>query len=113
MMPLAAQMCVQGSYGDSTPRPATFAARCVTCPANFVTMDMFTGVPATEGYTSEVACVLLAGWGTTQSNLVEKCLIGSFNPGGNRQPCTDCASGYTTRQEASVNVSQCVVQPGW
>eukprot|EP00775_Hariotina_reticulata_P003781 gene3781-4040_t len=113
MLPLAAAMCVQGSIGDAMPRPATFSARCVNCPANFMTVDMFTGVPATEGYTSESACVLQAGWGTTQSNLVEQCRVGTFNTGGNRQPCTECPSGYTTRQEASTNSSQCVVQPGW
>jgi len=81
-----------------------------------ITHDLFvgdSGIEATTGYTSSSACVVIAGFGTTQSNLVEQCDIGTFNPGGNRLPCSPCASGYTTLEAGARNESDCVVQPGW
>jgi hypothetical protein len=113
LAPVVAQMCVKNTFGSSAARPVSSTARCVTCPANFVTMDVFSGVPATSGYMGEGSCVLLPGHGTTQSNLAEMCQRGSWNPGGNRSPCQECASGYITLQEGSRNASDCVIQPGW
>eukprot|EP00775_Hariotina_reticulata_P003780 gene3780-4039_t len=113
LYPLVARICTQNTYGDTVARPAASSSRCQSCPARMVTLDVFTGVDATTGYTSSSDCVVIAGFGTTQSNLVEQCDIGTFNPGGNRLPCSPCASGFTTLAAGARNASDCVVQPGW
>lgn len=112
LAPLAVRMCTDGTYGAPVARPATFSARCVSCPANTATNDTLTGVAATSGWTSEAACLLRPGWGTT-ATMPERCQLGSWNAGGNRLPCTACPSGYTTLQEGSTLAEDCVVQPGW
>jgi hypothetical protein len=89
-------------------------ARCIPCPLYMVTPDSVTGIAPSSGYTDQGACVTRPGWGVdVDTYAAEKCPLGSYNQGLNRMPCVECPSSFTTLTEASVNITDCVVKPGW
>lgn len=111
--PLAAAACVKNSYGVNVDRAAVANARCAACPLNMYTDDTLDGTTSpTTGYTSELECKVMPGWGTT-SSIVEQCKVGTYNAGKNRLPCTACPAGMTTLAEGSLTIADCVIQPGW
>lgn len=113
LFPMQATPCVNGSYGDNVDRPAVAGSRCSTCGPNMFTPDLLEdAVSPAGGYTSEDACKLQPGWGMTQT-MVERCQVGTFNPGKNRLPCESCPNGYTTLGEGKTSRADCVLQPGW
>jgi hypothetical protein len=65
-----------------------------------------------ELYTSEAACLVKPGWGTT-STIPQECPLGTFNEGKNRLPCQHCPTGFTTEDTAKTSADACVVQAGW
>jgi hypothetical protein len=114
LSPMAAAPCEKNTYGDSVDRAAVANARCTACPADMFTMDTLESRPRNDGelYTSEAACLVKAGWGTT-STTPQECPVGTFNEGKNRSPCHHCGTGWTTVAAARTAESQCVVQAGW
>lgn len=112
---LVAQMCVSNTYGRPEPTyDVTRNAACLTCPPNTWTNDTLNDVPATEGYTSLNACLLMPGWGYEEGTSTPRtCPRGMWSPGFRRAPCTACAFGYTTQDEGATSADSCVVQPGW
>lgn len=113
LSPLTAVVCVSNTYGTNADRPATAAARCISCPANMYTADKWGTAAPAAGYQSETACQVAPGWGLSASGIAEKCQKGFYNVGKNRQPCQACAAGYTTLAEESDEANDCVIQPGW
>lgn len=111
--PLVAKKCTNNSYGDSVPRPAVSSARCLMCSPNMFTLDVLNNVEAAEGYTREQDCKVAPGWGTTNTQDVVMCPVGTYNAGGNRLPCQPCAQGFTTLGSGKVSDADCVLQPGW
>lgn len=92
---------------------AVASAKCSPCPANMYTADGKWGDAAPpNGYTNESSCLVLAGWGTTET-AVDICQVGFYNAGKNRVPCQPCANGYTTLGTNSTAVSNCVIKAGW
>jgi hypothetical protein len=72
--PMAAAKCEKNTYGDSVPRAAVANARCTACPADMFTLDTLEAraigaapADANELYTSEAACLVAPGWGTTST----------------------------------------------
>eukprot|EP00775_Hariotina_reticulata_P004056 gene4056-4303_t len=110
---LSASPCIANSYGDDQFRVATASARCTPCPANMFTDERWGVTAPANGYTDQVACKVDAGWGLTEAGAVEACQAGFYNPGRNRQPCTKCPNGYTTLNGSAVNITDCVIRPGW
>jgi hypothetical protein len=111
---MVAERCKQNTYGDSVDRAAVANARCTACPADMFTMDTLESRTLNDGetYTSESACLVKPGWGTT-STTPQECPVGTFNEGKNRSPCHHCGTGWTTVGTAKTAESQCVVQAGW
>jgi hypothetical protein len=111
---MVAARCEKNTYGDSVDRAAVANARCTACPADMFTMDTLESRTLNDGelYTSEAACLVKPGWGTT-STTPQECPVGTFNEGKNRSPCHHCSTGYTTVAAGKTSESQCVVQAGW
>lgn len=68
--PLIAEKCKTNTYGDDKNRTAVANARCTPCPAGMMTMDVLDGgrnLNDGELYTSELACLVPEGWGTTNT----------------------------------------------
>lgn len=100
-------------YGDDEARVAVASARCTPCPTNMYTADKWGDAAPPNGYTNESACLVLGGWGTTETS-VEICQVGFYNEGKNRLPCQPCANGYTTLGTNSTNATtDCVIKAGW
>jgi hypothetical protein len=76
------------------------------------TADKWGDAAPPNGYTSELSCLVLAGWGTTETS-VDICLVGFYNPGKNRNPCLPCDNGYTTLGTNSTTANDCVIKAGW
>jgi hypothetical protein len=109
LSPMVAAPCDQNTFGDASPN-----ARCTPCPTNMFTMDDIENRTHNKGelYTSEAACLVKPGWGTT-STVPEECKVGTFNEGKNRLPCHHCSTGWTTVEKGKIAESQCVIQAGW
>jgi len=105
--------CAANYYGDDQERPAVASARCTACPPNMYTNDYWGATAPADGYTDESACKVDAGWGMTDSSVVEICEVGFYNPGQDRLPCTACPNGYTTLSTGSDSSDDCVIRPGW
>jgi hypothetical protein len=114
LSPMVAAPCEKNTYGDSVDRAAVANARCTACPADMFTMDTLESRTrnSNEYYTSEAACLVKPGWGTT-STTPQECAVGTFNEGKNRSPCHHCGTGWTTVAAGKTSESQCVVQAGW
>uniref|UniRef100_A0A383V609 Tyrosine-protein kinase ephrin type A/B receptor-like domain-containing protein n=1 Tax=Tetradesmus obliquus TaxID=3088 RepID=A0A383V609_TETOB len=117
--PTEAAKCDKNTYGDAVNRTAVANARCTPCPAGMFTLDTLdkrtigaAPAPANELYTSESACLVEEGWGTT-STLPQKCPVGTYNAGKNREACMSCGTGWTTVGDGKTSAAACVVQPGW
>ncbi|KAF8057663.1 ENO1 [Scenedesmus sp. PABB004] len=104
---------------------AAGAGDCLECPAGKLCRggpanalgDCGTGlVTPGAGARSVSQCVTLPGYGRvsgrdgdgrlTVSGVL--CPIGSFNKGGNRDACAQCAAGLTTEREGSTSQAACV-----
>lgn len=110
---MVAEPCANNYYGDSATRPAVANARCTPCPADMFTMDTLGAATGNSTlYTSEDACKVKAGWGTTATT-PQVCPKGTYNVGSNREPCKECITGMTTTGTQSTSAAACVVQPGW
>ncbi|KAF6251142.1 hypothetical protein COO60DRAFT_1677280 [Scenedesmus sp. NREL 46B-D3] len=114
LSPMVAEPCQQDTYGHDVDRVAVANARCTACPTDMFTLDTLEGRARNESelYTSEAACLVKPGWGTT-STIPQECPVGTFNEGNNRAPCQQCGTGWTTVAAARTSEDQCVVQAGW
>jgi hypothetical protein len=70
--PMAAAKCEKNTYGHNTDRAAVSNARCTPCGAGMFTLDSIEDREigannASELYTSEEACLVKPGWGTTST----------------------------------------------
>eukprot|EP00775_Hariotina_reticulata_P014240 gene14240-14388_t len=112
-------LCVRcGNYLSTQGNGSTSKDDClVPIGANLYTLDVLTKTNATDGYTSEEACLLKPGWGIGPTGLIDKCPPGLFNPGYNRAECSSCPSGYMgydiVLDDGEINGTVCVVQAGW
>jgi len=77
------------------------------------TSDKWTlGSAPVGGYINETVCMVDAGFGTTETG-VDKCLVGFYNAGQNRDPCTACPNGYTTLADSQDALTDCAIKAGW
>jgi hypothetical protein len=97
LSPMVAEPCEKSTYGADTERAAAANTRCISCPTRMFTLDSIENRTRSEGelYTSEAACLVKPGWGTTTTT-PEECPVGTFNEGKNRSPCHHCSTGWTT-----------------
>ncbi|KAF6264065.1 hypothetical protein COO60DRAFT_1663488 [Scenedesmus sp. NREL 46B-D3] len=112
LSPMVAEPCEQNTYGHDVDRVAVANARCTACPTDMFTLDVLEGAPRSGLYTSEAACLVKPGWGTT-ATIPQECPVGTFNEGKNRLPCQQCETGLTTVDVGKTSEDQCVVQAGW
>ncbi len=110
--PMVAEPCKANTYGHAMDRVAVANARCTACPMNMFTLDVLNNEARVGLYTSEAACLVQPGWGTT-STIPQQCPVGTFNAGKNRLPCQQCPAGMTTEAVEKTSDAACVVQPGW
>jgi hypothetical protein len=77
-VPMVTAPCEKNTYGDSVDCAAVANARCTACPADMFTMDTLESRARNDGelYTSESACLVKPGWGTT-STTPQECPVGT------------------------------------
>lgn len=107
---LACQPCVAGTFAVNT-------TTCLSCPVD--TFQASTGADACEpcrassasaaGSTSALDCLCLPGYAFVDAevDVCEPCATGYYKTTLTNEPCTACASGYSTAFGASDSVDSC------
>lgn len=122
-----ATWCASSSYGATSIMYGLSATPCNFCAIGMETRRDLVDKDATYkafysadsattgGFTSPLACVTKAGYGY-DGRIANKCLVGSYNAGGNYKACTSCGvTGLTTLDDASKQTSQadCGISVGY
>jgi hypothetical protein len=101
-----AAACPANTYGRSDATYGRILVECTKCIDNTETA---VGVTAA---TNSSACGTKAGYGYYNGE-ASKCDYGSYNPGGNQDPCTSCGTGYNTTTEGSIASTDCQIAQGY
>jgi hypothetical protein len=99
--------CPLNTYQSATTAyDAAAGVDCLACPANMQTLQ--------EGSTSPDSCLAPPGYGWNETTgAAYACPVGSFNPGWNREGCTQCGLGsFTTDGPGSESPDDCKVPSG-
>jgi hypothetical protein len=114
--------CDTNSYGAANITFGLVSSPCRACPAGMVASTSLPGSAAfwasdgagKQGFTSPMACLTRPGFGYN-GRVAAKCPVGSYNTGGNQLPCTRCAEGLSTPDNATAQVSEanCTLAAGF
>lgn len=107
--------CLVDKYGAAKKIPGLAVYPCRDCPAGMKTDSALASTTqywaAGKGATDPLACVTKSGYGYN-GRTANLCPAGSYNTGGNRDPCTQCTGGLTNIVKGSDAATSCKVPPG-